>query len=122
MKVLNLLFILSFVTFVSANVNAQTETQIKNVNTAEFKAMMALENVVVVDVRTAKEVAQGTIENSINIPLNVLSSKMAALPKDKKYLVFCRSGGRSSRAANLMAKQGFQVVNLLGGFRAYAKQ
>ena len=120
MKVSNLLLIFSFMT-ASLNMNAQTATQVENVNVATFKKMMTDSDVVIVDVRTPKEVAQGTIEGAINIPLSTVSQKVLELDKAKKYLLFCRSGRRSARASSIFAKQGLNVVNLKGGFLAYSR-
>ncbi len=122
MKVLNLLFVLSFSIFASSSSTAQTATQIKNVTVKEFKEIRLEKNVVVVDVRTPNEFAQGTIKGALNIPLNTISSKITEFDKEKTYLVFCRSGVRSRRASNILAKKGINVVNLLGGYRAYIRE
>ncbi len=121
MKVSNLLFILSFFIFAASSASAQTTTQVKNVNVAEFKKLMLEKDIVVVDVRTPKEFAQGSIKDAVNIPLNTISSKVSEFSKEKRYLVFCRSGVRSRRASNILAKNGIKVINLLGGYLAYSR-
>jgi len=72
-------------------------------------------------VRTG-EVAQGMIENAIQIDFNAsdFESKIAALDKDKEYLMYCRSGNRSGRACKMMQKKGFKnLYNLEKGYSAW---
>ncbi len=68
------------------------------------------------DVRTPEEVAQGTVPNSVNIPLQELSHRTAELRKEKPLFVFCRSGVRSQKASAYLSSQGFSVYNVEGGF------
>ena len=72
----------------------------------------------IIDVRTPEEYASGYIEDSVLIDINgdVFEAKIGELDKDGKYLIYCRSGGRSARAVSYMQEQGFQeVYNMLGG-------
>ena len=78
-------------------------------------------NLEIIDVRTPGEIAGGKIKGAHEI--NYLSSDfgihVSVLPKDKPYLVYCRSGRRSAGACSQMLKQGFkEVYNLQGGFRS----
>jgi len=87
----------------------------------DFKAMMTEENTVVIDVRTPEEEFEGNIDGSININLMDPSfiEKIDALDQSKKYLLYCRSGGRSATACQVMDKKGFETYNLLGGIQAW---
>jgi sulfur-carrier protein adenylyltransferase/sulfurtransferase len=49
------------------------------------------------------------------IPVNTLVEQLAELPKDKPIVVYCRSGGRSIKATELLLDHGFDVLNLTGG-------
>ena len=74
---------------------------------------------VILDVRTAGEVAQGKIPGSINIDITQagFTSQLKQLDPNKTYLVYCKSGGRSSKAAGQMVGLGFKnVYNLSSGF------
>jgi rhodanese-related sulfurtransferase len=64
-------------------------------------------SVMLVDVRDPKEVASGTIKGSVNIPMNELEKKIAALPADKPVVFVCGTGARSGEA--------YDTVKLLGG-------
>jgi len=90
-----------------------------NLGNAEFKALMGGSDVVLLDVRTPAETAQGKIDGAmeINISSPDFASKIAELDKDKTYLVYCRSGARSARACSMMADAGFgKLYNLSTGF------
>ena len=74
-------------------------------------------DVVILDVRTKEEYESGHIENSILIPVNEIEKEAEGIltDKDQKILVYCRSGNRSSKAANSLAKMGYTKVYDFGG-------
>ena len=75
-----------------------------------------------VDVRTPEEYAEGHLEGAVNIDVNdstFLQHATASLEKGRAVAVYCRSGKRSALAASLLAKQGYNVINLLGGILAW---
>jgi len=78
----------------------------------------------IIDVREADELKEGKIENSQNIPLGALIRDMGRPEiqklKKKSLLVYCKSGGRSTLAANLMGGAGFDVTNMVGGFKEWS--
>lgn len=78
---------------------------------------------VILDVRTEREQAGplGHIDGVINIPVQVLKSKLNELDKYKnnKIAVICRSGVRSQTATKLLLKNGFNAENVLGGMQEY---
>ena len=74
----------------------------------------------VVDVRTADEHSAALIAGSINLPLNHLVERMGELPRDQQVVVHCAGGYRSAIAASLLAQQGLNVLDLVGGYQAWA--
>lgn len=65
-----------------------------------------------VDVRTPSEFAGGHVKGSVNIPLDVIASKIAQLKNKKTIVVFCQSGMRSRAAKSMLENNGFtNVVN-----------
>lgn len=88
----------------------------KNVNIEKaIKLVNSSTNLVILDVRTREEYLSGNIPNAINI--DVLSqdfkSKIDILDKNKEYLIYCRSGNRSSIASSIMSTNGFiNIYNL----------
>jgi rhodanese-related sulfurtransferase len=78
----------------------------------------------IVDVRDAKEFAEGHLPEAKNIPLADLDKRIGELDKfkSKSVVVVCKSGARASAAAAKLAKAGFtDVVNLDGGVAAWQK-
>ncbi len=84
-----------------------------------------------VDVRSVPEFAQEHPEGAINIPLlhqdpisgsmmsnpDFLTVAQGVLPKDQKLIVGCLRGGRSQKACEMLAAQGYaQLYNVEGGF------
>ena len=71
------------------------------------------------DVRTPKEVAGGTIPGALSIPLDDLRGRLGELPRDKEILAFCQVGLRGYLACRILAQKGFRCRNLSGGYKTY---
>lgn len=100
-------------------------SQFKNIDVEEFRTKMLEENVEVIDVRGEEEKAEGFIEGAttINIMGPSFQQSISELDKNKTYLIYCRSGNRSSTACSFMARQGFEkLFNLSGGIKAWNAQ
>jgi rhodanese-related sulfurtransferase len=90
--------------------------QVPEVSSEEVKRMLQEDKeVVLLDVRTPQEHAQIRIPNSKLIPLDELRYAYRDLPKDKKYIVYCRSGERSAFATYFLRHMGYEAYNLAGG-------
>lgn len=63
-----------------------------------------------VDVRTADEFACGHAKGSVNIPLDKILTQLPKFKNKKNIIVFCRSGGRSSQAKQMLEQNGFNNV------------
>jgi hydroxyacylglutathione hydrolase len=73
-----------------------------------------------VDVRTLGEREQKSIDGSLSIPLNHLRDRVSELPKNRPLLVYCAGGYRSSIAASLLQRSGFDsVYEIAGGIAAW---
>ncbi|MDN3203389.1 rhodanese-like domain-containing protein [Algoriphagus sediminis] len=99
------------------NIFQRTEKKYKDINSEDFLNEMTSSNAVVIDVRMPAEVSSGKIPGARNI--NIMGNfkgQVQNLPKDKKYLIYCRSGNRSASACQIMGDLGFEdVSNLRGG-------
>jgi len=98
------------------------QSNFENVEVKDFSKLIEEPGVVLLDVRTAAEYAEGHIEGAINIDQeqgDFVEKAKAAFSKDKKIAVYCRSGRRSANAANKLAAEGYQCVNLKGGILAW---
>ena len=70
----------------------------------------------IVDVRTRGEFAGGAYPGAVNIPLDEIVSRAEELgAKDRKIILYCASGGRSSYAVQILSKMGFTNLENGGG-------
>lgn len=96
----------------------------KTIDVQEFAEFILKPDVVVLDVRTPAENAQGFIPGT-DFNIDVLADSytktaLEKLPKDKPVALYCRSGNRSKNAARILADNGYEVVELGSGFRGWA--
>ncbi|MEG2786749.1 MAG: CoA-disulfide reductase [Romboutsia sp.] len=90
-------------------------------NIQYYEVEEALKNKdIVLDVRDEYELATGSIEGSINIPLGNLRNRLNELPKDKKIYVTCQVGLRGYIACRILAQHGFECFNIDGGYKTYS--
>ena len=97
----------------------------ENLSPDEFAARMQDEDVVILDVRTPAEVAEGKIDGAVELDFNDprFAAQLEALDPGPTYLVYCAAGGRSSKACDMMSEAGFQkVYNLEGGYTAWSQR
>lgn len=71
------------------------------------------------DVREPDEWAAGHIASAVHVPMAQVPDRMAELPGDQPIAVFCRGGGRSSRATAFLTRNGINAHNVTGGMRAW---
>lgn len=121
MKNLILLFI---ITFAFSSCEAQQKKGLELVPPAKFEQAIASGKGQVVDVRTPKEYNAGHIKGAVNIHLydNDFNQRIDKLDKKKTVYVYCKVGGRSSEAVEIMKSKGFQhIVELQGGTDAWTE-
>ena len=103
----------------------QQKSESFTVSPSIFKEKMEAENGTILDVRTPEEVAEGIIPNAVTININDadFETQLNKLDKSKPVYVYCKAGGRSSRATDMMMKNGFTLVyNLDGGIDAWVEE
>ena len=79
---------------------------------------------ILLDVRTPEEFKEGHIENALNINWfdTDFAEQIATIDKSSTVYVYCKKGGRSAKAAQLLDSLGYEnVVDLTGGYDAYEK-
>jgi CRP-like cAMP-binding protein len=91
------------------------EPMLSWVTNEEADALVKNEGAVWIDVRLESEHKNSGIDGSVNIPLFMLRLKAQTLDPDKKYILYCDSGRRSSACAFLLSERGLQVYCLKGG-------
>lgn len=103
---------------------ACSQQNFENTDVQGFAELIADSNVVVLDVRTAAEYAEGHIQGAVLIDQgqsDFVEKAKATLPTGKTIAVYCRSGRRSANAAGRLADAGYKCVNLKGGIMAWQK-
>ncbi len=85
------------------------------------KEMINRGEVFILDVRRQDEYDAGRIRGSTRIPVQDISGEelnksLSEIPRDKKILVYCRTGHRSTQASEILVNNGFkEVYNMKGG-------
>lgn len=82
-------------------------------------------NIKLLDVRTPKETSMGIINGALEIDFRAkdFKEKVNKLDRSESYVVYCKSGGRSSKAADIMQQMGFSsIYNLEGGYDAFVSK
>jgi len=103
---------------------ANKSQRVRRVDVDEFERLWRDKTNVVLDVRTRKEFEAGHIPGAVNLDVNGpdFEQKVAALQKEKVYLVHCAAGVRSARACDKMSRLGFpHLVDLAPGFKGWEK-
>ena len=108
----------------SINYETATVNGYVNVNVSEAKQMIETNaELVILDVRTLEEYNEGHIENAVLIPVSELESRLDELDKEKETLAYCKLGGRSATASQILVDHGFSsVYNMLGGITAWRNE
>lgn len=94
----------------------------KNIDANGFNQLVSKGDVVIIDVRTPGEYAQGHIQGAklINLYERDFNTQIAELNKETTTLVYCQSGRRSANAMRKMKAAGFTTVyNLSGGILSW---
>lgn len=79
---------------------------------AELKQLIdsGAKDFVIVDVRDESEYKEGHIPTAINIPVETFATKSEILPKEKKIVVYCNTGGRSYTAYRKLMKLAYTNI------------
>jgi rhodanese-related sulfurtransferase len=98
----------------------RNETVVNSISVAQALRFMESDTtVVLLDVRTEQEWKSetGHLKDALLVPIQDLEARIKELvPFEKKtIIVYCRSGGRSQRAAKILAEKGYRVLNMEGG-------
>ena len=81
-------------------------------------------NVVLLDVRTIEEYKESHVKHAIQIDFredSFVDECLKKLSRDKQIAVYCRSGFCSNSAARILIENGFNVVDLMGGYTEWQK-
>ena len=94
----------------------------RSITVQEAHESLGSGDILFLDVRTRQEfVNEGRIKNAMLIPVNVLERRLTELEqhRDKKIIVYCKSGRRSQIATEILNENNFNAYNMDGGFLAW---
>ncbi|MHA1201245.1 MAG: FAD-dependent oxidoreductase [Candidatus Heimdallarchaeaceae archaeon] len=77
------------------------------------------ENGTIIDVRSPEDFEQGSIPGAINIPLQLIRSRLNEIPKDKPVYFCCMVGFTAYLACKILQAHGYDARNLTGGYQTY---
>ena len=123
--VIFLFLILSLLLFFYLHKESTPNPAIHTIPTAQFREKIDQDSSKqLVDVRTALEYKRGHLKSSDNINYLVpgFKEKFKFYDKKKPLYIYCRSGHRSSGAAEVLAEEGFtEIYELQGGILEWNK-
>lgn len=87
--------------------------------TVDELAELLERGVPLIDVREPDEYAQARVPGAVLVPLGEVPDRLDTFDRDRTNYVICARGGRSMRACEIAAAQGYDVVNVAGGTLAW---
>lgn len=122
-----IVFVLVLVSGCLGDTKQAEKIQYKDISVQQAKEMIYRGEVFILDVRTPGEYATGHINGSTllavqDIPAQELDDRLKEIPRDRKILVYCRTGHRSAQASRILAEKGYpEVYNMQGGITEWIK-
>lgn len=114
MKVYLMLLFIGIFSFSCAQISSKPITEV---------SQNEINSVILVDVRTPEEFEAGHLENAININWfdTDFANRISEIRKEETIYVYCKKGGRSAKAQQLLDSLGYKkVINLEGGYDAWS--
>ena len=102
--------------------NTQNANYYPVLTAVEFATAIEKPGVFLLDVRGADEFKEAHIAGAHNIDVtnaDFLKEAKRVLPANQTIAVYCRSGKRSSMASDMLAANGYKVIDLEGGITAW---
>jgi adenylyltransferase/sulfurtransferase len=103
--------------------NQATQQPMPEITATELKQRLDNgDDIQIIDVREANEVAVAKLPNSVHIPLGQVLNRMSEIDANRETVVHCKMGGRSAKAIDALKRSGFSgnLMNLKGGITAWS--
>jgi rhodanese-related sulfurtransferase len=124
-----IILLVAFLAFILLSPRAQSDQQFTAVSPKKASALIEKHredsDFVILDIRTPGEYQYGHIKNSIMIDFysKAFAEGINRLDKGKTYLIYCRSGNRSTRSLELFKKLEFQkIYHLSSGINGWKSE
>jgi rhodanese-related sulfurtransferase len=92
---------------------------VPEIDVAELARLRAEGDITLVDVREPHELEEARVPGVIPIPLGEVTERFEEVPNEGTVYVICARGARSEKAAEFLAGQGYDPVNVAGGTLAW---
>jgi rhodanese-related sulfurtransferase len=102
--------------------HASEATTTRWIGVSELAAALQEKNLVIVDLRTPHEFAQGHLPDAVNVPIEALAYQKSLLDayKGRPLLLYCRTVNKTAWAIRIIKDRGFQsIFALRGGYEAF---
>jgi hydroxyacylglutathione hydrolase len=97
----------------------QEVTDLQTMPEIHAKELDARKDAVVLDVRKESEFSRGAIEGAMHIAHTRVLDHLSELDSSKQLIVNCQGGSRSAAACMALRRNGFDVINLAGGYSGW---
>ena len=82
--------------------------------------LLTLNNPNIIDIRPSLNYNNNHIPGAKNIPYNsLIINPSKYLNQDETYYYYCKSGSSSKGLCQLLQKQGYKAINIIGGYEAW---
>lgn len=101
------------------------EPQVYKISADQMLEAIENESIQLVDVRTEEEYRSGRIKNAQNICItgDDFIAKAEKLDKNKPVYLYCKVGGRSAKAAEVLKEMGFKIIyDMTGGMEEWSEK
>lgn len=125
-KLHSLFLFISLSMFISSLFGCKSsDNQFQSLSVDEFEQSIQDPNIIRLDVRTSEEYAAGHLSGAVNIDVlqpDFEKNCLKTLPKQHTIAVYCRGGNRSKKAARILSKQHFKVIELNTGYMGWIQE
>lgn len=91
----------------------------ENINIRRLLPMALATDAIIVDVRSETRFGKSHIPMAVNLPLERIEKGLVSLPKNRILILYCDTGGASTKAAYRLSEMGYRVINCIGGLKNY---
>ena len=118
---ISLTILFGFLLLVSCNAKNNQDLSLLQIDSKAATKFINKDDYLFLDVRSIEEHKVKAIPNTPNIPVQELENRIDELKiyRDKKIIVYCRSGNRSKLGTDILTKNGYDAVNLIGGMNQW---
>ena len=89
---------------------------LKHIHAIELQELIKQKDIVIIDIREQFEIDITCVKGTVNIPMQVIMNNFIdILKKDQEYYLLCHTGQRSYYVCDELTKQGYNVINIVGG-------